>query len=83
MGPTGGPAWLTDLITGDHFGGGTSSPAAVAGYPAITVPMGHVFGLPVGLSFVTRAGANRRPEARLRVRAGDEGSDAAQVPPDG
>ena len=53
--PTGGPAWLTDLVTGDHFGGGTSTPAAVAGYPAITVPMGAIFGLPVGLSFFTRA----------------------------
>jgi amidase len=50
--PTGGPAWLTDFISGDHVGGGFSSPAAVAGYPHITVPMGHVAGLPVGLSFV-------------------------------
>jgi amidase len=56
VGPTGGSAWMTDLVTGDHFGGGTSTPAAVAGYPAITVPMGAVFGLPVGLSFFTRAG---------------------------
>jgi amidase len=55
VGPTGGPAWLTDLVAGDHFGGGTSSPAAVAGYAAITVPMGQVFGLPIGLSFFTRA----------------------------
>ena len=55
VGPTGGPAWMTDLVTGDHFGGGTSTPVAVAGYPAVTVPMGHVFGLPVGLSFFTRA----------------------------
>jgi amidase len=55
VGPTGGPAWLTDLVTGDHFGGGTSTPAAVAGYPAVTVPMGQVYGLPVGLSFFTRA----------------------------
>jgi amidase len=53
--PTGGPAWLTDLVTGDHFAGGTSSPAAIAGYPAITVPMGLIAGLPVGLSFFTRA----------------------------
>jgi amidase len=49
--PTGGPAWPTDLINGDHFGGGSSSMAAVAGYPNITVPAGLVFGLPIGLSF--------------------------------
>ncbi|OEZ97047.1 amidase [Duganella sp. HH101] len=53
--PTGGPAWLTDFINGDHFGGSFSSPAAVAGYPHITVPAGHVHGLPVGLSFVGAA----------------------------
>ena len=49
--PTGGPAWPTDLINGDHFGGGSSTMPAVAGYPNITVPAGLVFGLPVGLSF--------------------------------
>ena len=53
--PTGGPAWVTDLVNGDHFSGGSSTPAAVAGYPAVTVPMGHVFGLPVGLTFFGRA----------------------------
>jgi len=51
LGPTGGPAWCTDLINGDHFGGGSSSPAARAGYPNITAPAGFVHGLPVGLSF--------------------------------
>jgi amidase len=55
VGPTGGPAWLTDLVTGDHFGGGSSSTAAVAGYPNISVPAGEVFGLPVGISFFGRA----------------------------
>ena len=49
--PTGGPAWTIDLVNGDHFGGGSSTPAAVAGYPNITVPAGQVMGLPVGLSF--------------------------------
>ncbi len=49
--PTGGPAWPTDLINGDHFTGGSSTPAAVAGYPNINVPAGFVFGLPVGISF--------------------------------
>jgi amidase len=52
--PTGGPAWLTDLVDGDHYVGGNSTPAAVAGYPSLTVPMGFVFGLPVGLSFIGR-----------------------------
>ena len=49
--PTGGPAWATDHVNGDHFSGGSSTPAAVAGYPAITVPAGDVFGLPVGICF--------------------------------
>jgi amidase len=49
--PTGGPAWVTDLVNGDHFVGGCSTLAAVAGYPHVTVPAGFVFGLPVGLSF--------------------------------
>jgi amidase len=53
--PTGGPAWLTDHVVGDHFGGGSSGAAAVAGYPNITVPAGFVFGLPVGISFFGRA----------------------------
>ena len=53
--PTGGPAWPTDLITGDHFIGGSSSPAAMAGYPNITVPMGSIQGLPVGISFFATA----------------------------
>lgn len=50
--PTGGPAWTTDLVNGDHFIGGSSTPAAVAGYPAITVPAGFEHGLPIGLSFI-------------------------------
>jgi amidase len=53
--PTGGPAWMTDHVDGDHFGGGMSTPPAVAGYPPVTVPAGYVFGLPVGISFVGRA----------------------------
>ncbi len=53
--PTGSPAWLTDLVNGDHFLGSSSTPAAVAGYPNITVPAGFAHGLPVGLSFFGRA----------------------------
>jgi len=53
--PTGAPAWLTDLVDGDHDIGGSSTPAAVAGYPNISVPVGFVFGLPVGISFFGRA----------------------------
>jgi amidase len=53
--PTGGPAWVTDLVTGDHFGGGSSNAAAVAGYPNINVTAGNIFGLPVGISFFGRA----------------------------
>jgi amidase len=53
--PTGSPAWKTDLVLGDHFTGSSSSPAAIAGYPAITVPMGFISGLPVGITFFGRA----------------------------
>jgi amidase len=54
--PTAPPAWPIDLPNGDHFPGGDfTGPAAVAGYPHITVPAGYVFGLPVGLSFVGKA----------------------------
>lgn len=53
--PTGNPAWPIDLVNGDHFTGSVTTPAAVAGYPHITVPAGHVFGLPVGLSFFGKA----------------------------
>jgi amidase len=52
--PAGGPAWITDLVNGDSFGGGSSTAPAVAGYPNVTVPAGFVFGLPVGISFIGR-----------------------------
>jgi amidase len=53
--PAGGPAWLTDPVNGDHYAGGCSSPAAIAGYPSLSVPAGHVFGLPIGLGFFAGA----------------------------
>ncbi len=53
--PTGGPAWLTDLVNGDAFAGGSSNAAAVAGYPNINVTAGYISGLPVGISFFGRA----------------------------
>jgi amidase len=54
--PTGGPAWVTDLVNGDNAAGQSSSGAAVAGYPSVTVPAGFAFGaLPVGISFFGRA----------------------------
>ena len=53
--PTGNPAWPTDLVNGDHFTGSSSTPAAVAGYPSVSVPMGYAWGLPVNLSFFGRA----------------------------
>jgi amidase len=53
--PTGNPPWPIDPLLGDHFLGGSSTPAAVAGYPSVAVPAGFSFGLPVGLSFIGRA----------------------------
>ncbi len=53
--PTDNPAWPTDLINGDHFVIGTSSPAAIVGYPIINVPSGFSFGVPLGISFMGTA----------------------------
>ena len=58
--PTGGPAWLIDPINGDAYGASATSPPAVAGYPHVTVPMGQVGGLPVGLSFIGTAWSDAR-----------------------
>ena len=58
--PTGSPAWTTDLVNGDHFTGASSTPAAVAGFPSITVPAGQAFGLPVGVSFIGTAWSEPR-----------------------
>jgi len=53
--PSGGPAWVTDPVNGDHYVGGNTTPAAVAGYPSVSVPAGFAFALPVGVSFIGRA----------------------------
>ncbi|MBV8667431.1 MAG: amidase [Burkholderiaceae bacterium] len=76
--PTGSPAWLTDFINGDHSGASFSSPAAVAGYPHITVPAGAVHGLPVGLSFV--ASAYAEPTLIRLAYAYEQASNLRQAP---
>ena len=53
--PANGPAWITDYVNGDHVVGSSSTPAAIAGYPNITVPCGYVGPLPIGISFFGRA----------------------------
>ena len=78
VGPTGGPAWLTDLANGDHAVGGSSNAAAVAGYPNINVPAGFVFGLPVGISFFGRAWSE---PTLLKIAYGFEQLIKARKPP--
>jgi hypothetical protein len=53
--PSNAPAWRIDYANGDHHVGGNSTPAAVAGYPNVTVPMGFAFDLPIGISFIRHA----------------------------
>ncbi len=76
--PTGGPAWLTDHVNGDHFMGGSSSPAAIAGYPNISVPMGFVRELPLGLSFFGRPWSEA---VLLRLAYAFEQATKARKPP--
>jgi amidase len=76
--PTDSPAWMTDLVDGDHFLGGSSSLAAVAGYPHITVPAGFVWGLPVGISFFGRAWSE---PTLLKIAYGFEQATKARRPP--
>ena len=76
--PTGGPAWPTDWINGDHFTGGYSSASAVAGYPHITVPAGFVFGLPVGISFF--GGAWSEPKLIKFAYAFEQATTARKSP---
>ncbi len=76
--PTGSPAWPTDLLNGDHFLGGTSSYAAMAGYPLVTVPMGDSFGLPVGITFMGRQWAE---PTLIKLASGFEAQAGARMVP--
>jgi amidase len=77
--PTGNPAWPTDLVNGDHFTGGSSTPAAVAGYPSVSVPMGFAFGLPVNISFFGRAWSE---PTLIRIAYAYEQASKHRKPPD-
>ena len=76
--PTGTPAWPTDLIAGDRFEFGTSSLAAIVGYPIVTVPMGQIFGVPVGVSFIGTAFSE---PTLIRVASGFEHALPARIEP--
>jgi amidase len=69
--PTNNPAWASDLVNADHFIVETSSYAALAGYPDITVPAGFSFGLPIGVSFFGRAYGE---PTLIRIASGFEAS---------
>jgi amidase len=75
---TGAPPWTTDLIDGDHFLGASSSPAAIAGYPIINVPMGTTFGLPVGISFMGTAYSEPK---LIKLASGFEAATKARTIP--
>lgn len=76
--PTGSAAWTIDLVNGDHFIGGSSTLAAVSGYPNITVPMGRIHGLPVGLSIF---GTRFAEPVLIEIASGYEATAGGFVPP--
>jgi amidase len=76
--PTTGPAHVTDYIYGDRGSGGSTWPAAVSGYPSITVPATMLHGLPIGLSFFGRAWSEPK---LLRIAYGFEQLTAARNRP--
>ncbi len=78
IGVTGGPAWPIDVINGDHFGTGSSSPAARSGYPNITVPAGFVHGLPVGISVF--AGPYEEPKLLSIAYAFEQATKVRKAP---
>jgi amidase len=77
--PTGSPAWPTDLVNGDHFLGASSGPAAIAGYPLISVPAGDSFGLPVGITFM---GTAYSEPALIKLASGFEAVTEARRKPE-
>ena len=76
--PTSSPAWSIDLVNGDHHLGGSAQPAALAGYPAISVPAGFSFELPVGITFMGRAFSE--PTLIKLAYAYEQGSKARHKP---
>ncbi len=76
--PTGSAAWTTDLLNGDHVAGGSSTLAAVAGYPNINVPTGAIYGMPVGISFFGRAWSE---PVLIKLAYGYEQSTRMRKPP--
>ncbi len=76
---SGGPAWTVDLVNGDHFLGSSTSPAAVSGYPSITVPAGEVAGLPIGISLIGTAWSE--PKLIQLAYAFEQATKARKVPP--
>jgi len=76
--PTSSPSWPTDLVNGDHFLGASSSPAAIAGYPIVNVPMGDAFGLPVGLSIMGTAWSE---PTLIQLASGFEAATNARLKP--
>jgi len=76
--PTGSPPWPTDPVNGDHFLGASSTPAAVAGYASVAVPVGYSFGLPVGMSFIGRANSEA---TLLRLAYAYEQAAKPRTPP--
>ena len=77
--PSNAPAWRTDYANGDHCVGGNSTPAAVAGYPNVTVPMGFAFDLPIGISFMGRAWSEG---TLIRLASAFEQATRHRRPPD-
>ena len=76
--PTNSIAWKIDLLDGDHFLGGSSTPTLLAGYPAINVPAGFSFGLPIGITFM--GSAFTEPKL-IKIASGFEAATRARKPP--